>query len=388
MGMIKNTASLALLGSTGSIGLQTLEVARRHNIKIAALCANTNAPAVAAQAREFGVKYCAMADESAAKELRLLLSDTDAKVYSGEDGICGMISDCPADTVLNSIVGKAGLMPTIATLKEKKKLALANKESLVVAGDIVMALAKENGIEILPVDSEHSAVYQCLGAGKGSEVKRLILTASGGPFFGYSTEMLKKVTKEQTLSHPTWNMGAKITVDSATLMNKGLEVIEASHLFGIGSDRIDVVVHRESIIHSMVEYIDNTVIAELGMPDMRSCIQYALTYPARLEGLAKPLDLAKIGKLSFYDVDADTFVLFSAARRAIMAGGALPAVLNAANEAAVGLFLESKISFYQIFQTVAETMDDMSFASKVHSLEDIISCDLEARKRVIKECSR
>ncbi len=384
----KDLPSLALLGSTGSIGLQTIDVARRHNICIKALSANTNADIVEVQVREFGVKYCAMADESAAAKLKLALSDTDTKVYAGEKGICEMIAECGAQTVLNSIVGKAGLMPTITTLKEKKKLALANKESLVVAGDIVMSLAKENGMEILPVDSEHGAVYQCLAAGKKQEVKRLILTASGGPFFGYTTDMLKQVTLEQTLAHPTWNMGAKITVDSATLMNKGLEVIEASHLFGMPADKIDVLVHRESIIHSMVEYIDNTVIAELGVPDMRMCIQHALTAPDRIEGLSEQLDLAKVRNLSFYDIDSDTFVLFARAIEAIKAGGAMPAVLNAANEAAVGLFLKSKISFYQIFQIVSNTMDNMSFASGIHSLEGILSCDLEARERVIKECLR
>ncbi len=383
-----NTKSLALLGSTGSIGLQAIDIVRHHNIKLSALSANTNADTVEAQVREFGVKYCAMADESAAKKLKIALADTDTRVYSGETGICRMIEECGADTVLNSIVGKAGLMPTITALENKKKLALANKESLVVAGDIVMALAREKGIEILPVDSEHSAVYQCLSAGKKNEVMRVILTASGGPFFGYTTDMLKKVTLEQTLAHPTWNMGAKITVDSATLMNKGLEVIEAAHLFGVDSEHIDVVVHRESIIHSMVEYIDNTVFAEMSIPDMRMCIAHALTYPDRLPGVSEQLDLAKIGKLSFYDVDGDTFVLFAAAHRAIKEGGAMPAVLNAANEAAVGLFLKNKISFYDIFGAVTKTMDDMSFAAGIKTLEDIISCDIEARERVIKECLR
>ena len=379
--------SLALLGCTGSIGTQALDVARYHDIKIKALSANTNVKAVEAQVREFGVKYCAMADENSARSLKLSLADTDTKVFSGEEGICAMINECGAETVLNSIVGKAGLMPTITALSNGKKLALANKESLVVAGDIVMALAKENGKEILPVDSEHGAVYQCLSAGKKEEIKRLILTASGGPFFGYTTDMLKKVTLQETLAHPTWNMGAKITVDSATLMNKGFEVIEAVHLFDVPADKIGVLVHRESIIHSMVEYIDNSIIAQLGIPDMRMCIQHALTAPDRLKGNSQPLDLSKIRNLSFYDVDADTFVLFAAAIRAIKAGGAMPAVLNAANEAAVGLFLDSKISFYDIFEKVTKTMDDMSFASKVHSLEGILSCDKEARERVTKECS-
>ena len=379
--------SLALLGATGSIGTQALDVARYHKIKIKALSANTNVKAVEAQVREFGVEYCAMADEASARSLRLSLADTDTKVYAGEDGICAMISECGADTVLNSIVGKAGLLPTVTALNCGKKLALANKESLVVAGDIVMALAKEKGIEILPVDSEHGAVYQCLMAGKKEEIKRLILTASGGPFFGYTTDMLKQVTLKETLAHPTWNMGAKITVDSATLMNKGFEVIEAAHLFGIPADKIGVLVHRESIIHSMVEYIDNTIIAQLGVPDMRMCIQHALTAPDRLLGNSEPLDLAKIRNLSFFDVDSDTFILFEAAIQAIKSGGAMPAVLNAANEAAVGLFLASKITFYDIFEKVIKTIDDMSFASEVHSLEEILSCDKEARERVTKECS-
>ena len=264
---------VAVLGSTGSVGLQALDVAERMNMRVTAISANRNTKQVEAQARKFGVISAAMADESAAAELKLLLADTDVKVYGGSDGICEMIGKEKRDVVLNSIIGEAGLLPSLAVIDSGARLALANKESLVVAGEIVTARAKEKGVAILPVDSEHSAIFQSLQAGKSCEVKRLLLTASGGPFYGYSREMLKNIGVSDALAHPTWKMGAKITIDSATMMNKGFEVIEAVHLFGVPADRIRVLVHRESIIHSMVEYIDNSVIAQLSKPDMRLCAQ-------------------------------------------------------------------------------------------------------------------
>ena len=260
---------IAVLGSTGSVGEQALDVARTLGVPVHALCANRSVKRAEEQIREFHPAVCAMADEAAAAELRLAVADTSTRVYAGQDGICRMIAESDAETVVNAIIGEAGLRSTLTTLEQKKKLALANKESLVVAGEIVMAMARENGQDILPVDSEHCAIYQCLQAGRRQDVKRLLLTASGGPFFGRTAEQMSEITVEQTLAHPTWNMGAKITVDSATLMNKGFEVIEAVHLFGVRPSQVEVVVHRESIIHSMVEYLDNSVIAQLSVPDMQ-----------------------------------------------------------------------------------------------------------------------
>ena len=261
--------NIAVLGSTGSVGEQALDVADKFGMRVSAISANKNVKRAEEQARKFGVRCVAMADESAAADLKIRLADTDVRVYSGDDGICQMIASEKRDVVLNSIIGEAGLMPTLAVIDTGSRLALANKESLVVAGEIVMARAKEKGVEILPVDSEHCAIFQCLKSGKQAEIKRILLTASGGPFFGKKENELKDIRVEQALAHPTWSMGAKITIDSATMMNKGFEVIEAAHLFGVDAQRIQVVVHRESIIHSMVEYIDNSVIAQLSVPDMR-----------------------------------------------------------------------------------------------------------------------
>jgi 1-deoxy-D-xylulose-5-phosphate reductoisomerase len=291
-----------------------------------------------------------------------------------------MIAEQKQDTVVNSIIGEAGLLPTLATIDSGCRLALANKESLVVAGDIVMSRAAQKGVEILPVDSEHSAIFQCLKSGKQSEIKRILLTASGGPFFGYNKEQLKNITVAQALAHPTWSMGQKITIDSATLMNKGFEVIEAVHLFGVSPEQIKVVVHRESIIHSMVEYIDNSIIAQMSVPDMRLCIQYAVTYPRRIDATIKELDLFSISKLTFNKPDTKTFSLLECAKNCIKAGGAMPAVLNAANEVAVARFLEGKIGFYQITEAVEKTVSEMSYACGYHSLEDILAFDKEARE--------
>lgn len=380
--MMNKYPSLLVLGSTGSVGKQALDVARAKKISVLGISANRSVKETEAQAREFGVRYVAMADRNAADELRIKLADTEIKVYSGAEGICSMIEDSDAEAVVNSILGEAGLMPTLATIRTHKRLALANKESLVVAGRIVTDELKKYHGELVPVDSEHCAIHQCLRAGTHGEIKNLILTASGGPFYGYSKEMLGNITVAQTLKHPTWKMGAKITVDSATLMNKGFEVIEAAHLFGVGADMIEVLVHRESIIHSMVEYIDNSVIAQLSVPDMRHCVQYALTYPERdtdSEGEAKALSLADIGKLTFGKPDTDTFVLLKLAGKALSDGGAMPAVVNAANEIAVDAFLHERIGFCGIADTVCETYEKMSYAAKATTLTEITECDRQAR---------
>ena len=371
---------IAVLGSTGSVGEQALDVARTAGVPVHALCANRSVRRAEEQIREFHPTACAMADEDAAAALRIAVADTPTRIYAGEQGICEMIAESDAETVVNAIIGEAGLRSTLTTLEQKKKLALANKESLVVAGEIVMDLARRNGQDILPVDSEHCAIYQCLQAGRRQDVKRLLLTASGGPFFGRTAEQMGEITVEQTLAHPTWQMGAKITVDSATLMNKGFEVIEAVHLFGVRPEQVEVVVHRESIIHSMVEYADNSVIAQMSVPDMRLCVQYALTGPVRTPSPLNQLDLTALGKLTFYKPDMETFVLLPTAIRAIEQGGALPAVLNAANEVAVAHFLNHEITFRQIFDTVVRVTEDLASASRTHDLEGILSWDREARE--------
>ena len=380
--MTEETKNIAILGSTGSVGEQAIDVAEKMNMRVSAISANKNFLRVEEQARKFKTAAVAMADENAAKELRVRLADTDTKVYSGDAGICEMIEAEKRDVVLNSIIGEAGLLPSLSAIESGARLALANKESLVVAGEIVTAKAREKGVEILPVDSEHSAIFQCLKSGNPKEVKRILLTASGGPFFGRKKEELRTITVNEALAHPTWKMGAKITIDSATLMNKGFEVIEAVHLFGVPSSRIQVVVHRESIIHSMVEYIDNSVIAQMSVPDMRLCAQYAVTYPERTEATIDALDLFKVGKLTFMEPDMDTFPLLGCAIDSIGKGGALPAVLNAANEIAVAEFLGGRIPFLTIGEAVCETVRIMENAKNVHDLERIISCDRQARETV------
>ncbi len=378
--MVKNMSkTVAILGATGSVGLQAIDVARARGCKVDFLSARRDSEAMEALAREFSPRAVAMSDETSAKELRLRLRDTNVRVLSGSDGICEGIRESSADTVVNSILGEAGLMPTLATIDSGKRLALANKESLVIAGDIVMSRARERGVEILPVDSEHSAIFQSLASGKRSEIKRLILTASGGPFYGKSSCELERVTLADTLAHPTWKMGKKITVDSATLMNKGFEVIEAAHLFGVPSEKIEVVIHRESILHSAVEYIDNTVIGEMSMPDMRSCVQYAVDYPDRCESVTEELDFFKVGSLTFAKPDTESFPLLALAKRAIAEGGAMPAVVNAADEVAVAAFLDGKIGFCDIFRTVIKTYDKMLGAAAVTELDGIIESDRRAR---------
>ena len=373
--------TIAVLGSTGSIGRQALDVAAFHGYRVDAIAAGRQIGLLEEQVRQFHPRFCAVADERAASDLKVRIADTDTKVLPGREGICAISGMTDADTVINSIVGRAGLLPTVSILEAGKKLALANKESLVCAGDLVMALAKEKGLPVLPVDSEHSAIFQSLLAGKKEEVRRILLTASGGPFFGKKREELENMTAEEALAHPTWSMGAKITVDSATLMNKGFEVIEAIHLFGVKPEQVEVVVHRESIIHSMVEFRDRGVIAQLGNPDMRHCIQYAVTYPDRLESPVRPLDLFEIGKLTFYRPDTETFTLLPLALQTMKEGGIRGAVLNGANEAAVALFLEGKITFNRISEYVERVTKDYPNI-KEPTLEEIVSAGEEAERLV------
>ena len=372
-------SSVAVLGSTGSVGRQALDVAERLCIPVTLLSANRDTPLLEEQVRRFRPRICALGDAQAAASFALRVADTETKIYAGAAGIEQAISDCGAPVAVNAILGKAGLAPTLAVLRCGMRLALANKESLVIAGEAVMRAAEGN--PILPVDSEHCAIFQCLEAGRRCEVKRLILTASGGPFFGYSADRLAHVTVADTLAHPTWQMGAKITVDSATMMNKGFEILEASHLFGIPPEQIQVVIHRESIIHSAVEYIDHAVIAQMSVPDMRLCVQHALTYPARMPGVVTELDLFRVGKLTFAPADEATFPLLPLAVSAGRAGGALPAVLNAANEAAVAAFLAGRLSFCGIFRVVGDTVAELDEARHESTLDGILYYDSLGRLR-------
>ena len=374
--------TVAVLGSTGSVGRQALDVCHRFGVRVDALTGGKNTAELEKQIRRFNPRVCAMADADAARDLAARVRDMRTKVYAGADGILRVIDETDAKTAVNSILGLAGLAPTLAAASRGMRIATANKESIVAAGNLVDAAVKAGGAELIPVDSEHSAIFQCLHCGTHGEVKRLLLTASGGPFFGYTKEQLADVTLADALKHPTWKMGAKITVDSASLMNKGLEVIEAVRLFGVSPAQVTVVVHRESIIHSAVEYIDNAVIAELSHPDMRECVQYALTYPARLPAVIEPLDLFSVGTLTFRHPDTETFPLLALAYRAIGEGGLMPAVLSAANEAAVSLFLDGKIRFCEIAERVAAAMD--GFTNKPgFTVEDVFSADRDARARVL-----
>ena len=374
------TKTIALLGATGSVGMQTLEVARAGGYKIDFISAGRNSALAERIVREFRPTAVAMSDVRAANELKFRIRDCSVRVLSGEQGICEGVLHSNADTVVNAILGKAGLMPTLASIEAGKRLALANKESLVIAGNIVMDFARRKGVEIIPVDSEHSAIFQSLKAGNRSEIRRLILTASGGPFYGRSMAELERITVADTLAHPTWKMGKKITVDSATLMNKGFEIIEAAHLFSVSPDRIEVVVHPESILHSAVEYIDNSIIGELSVPDMRMCVQYAVDYPDRFESTSRELDLFELGTLSFFRPDNEAFPFLDLAKEAITLGGAMPAVMNAADEVAVAAFLDGRISFTDIFRVVTATFDSMRDARCAVSLDDIIASDRAARK--------
>ena len=374
--------SLSILGSTGSIGTQALDVVRKLGLQVEALAAYHNVKLLEKQIREFHPKTVAVFEEKAAAELRTAVSDLSVRVLSGMEGLCEAASLPAAEVVLNSVVGMVGLRPTLAAIQAHKNVALANKETLVAGGALVMAAARKNGVKILPVDSEHSAIFQCLqGCPDEKALSRLILTASGGPFFGKNREELKAVTPEQALKHPNWDMGAKVTIDSATMMNKGLELIEASWLFDMPADRIDVVVHRQSIVHSLIEYVDHSIIAQLGLPDMRIPIQYALTWPQRRPSPVGRLDLAKACTLSFYEPDYETFACLRACKTAMKRGGLAPAAANGANEVAVSLFLQNKISFLEIGSLVDEAMQRQPDAPAA-GLNDILDADQAAREFV------
>lgn len=376
------TNALSVLGSTGSIGTQALEVCEKLNIRVTALAAGGNTELLEKQARKFKPSLVAVFDEKKASLLKAALKDTDIRVVSGMDGLCLAASHEECDTVLNSVVGMVGLLPTLTAAKAHKNIALANKETLVSGGSLVMQAVKENGVKLYPVDSEHSAIFQCLqGVPNDKALSRLILTASGGPFFGRTKKELEGVTIEQALKHPNWSMGQKITIDSATMMNKGLEIIEASWLFDMPQDKIDVVVHRESIIHSLIELTDNSVIAQLGMPDMKIPIQYALTYPERLPCAVKRLSLADVGKLTFFEPDIEAFECMQICREALERGGLCPAAANGANEEAVGLFLEGKIPFLKIPELVRAAMLRQD-SVEAKSIDDVLNADKAARELV------
>lgn len=378
---------IALLGSTGSIGTQSLDVCRMHGYRVVCLTANRRVDLMEAQIREFRPDLVSMMDPVAADDLRTRVADTGTKVLSGMDGLIECATYSGADTVLNAVVGMVGLQPTLAAIQAKKTLALANKETLVAGGHLVTNTAKAYGVDILPVDSEHSAIFQCLqGSPEKGAVKKLILTASGGPFFGKTLAELENVTAADALKHPNWDMGAKITIDSATMMNKGLEFIEAKWLFDMPIDAIDIVVHRESVVHSAIVYQDNSVIAQLGVPDMRIPIQYALTYPQRLPSPVQELSLVDYGKLTFYAPDYDTFRCINVCKDAIAAGGLRPAAANGANEESVRLFLNGKIKFTDIAVLNRAAMEACPQVAD-YTLDDVLQADRAARDYVIEAVS-
>ena len=370
--------SISVLGSTGSVGTQTLEVARALNIPVKALSGNKNIKLLERQAREFKPDFVCVCDENAAKELKIALSDTSVKVGGGMEAL----KDCAAnfaECVVTAVSGSVGLLPTLAAMDAGRRIALANKETLVCGGELVMARAREKGAEIVPVDSEHSAIFQCLEAqGASRALRHILLTGSGGPFRGKTRSELQDVTPAQAVSHPNWSMGAKISVDSATMMNKGLEFIEAMHLFGAAPEEIKVVIHPESIVHSMVEYLDGSVIAQMGIADMRLPIQYALTYPHRADGGIAAPDFAQIGRLTFFEPDLDMVPCLALAMDCAKSGGTAAAVMSAANEEAVSLFLREKIAFNDIFDAVSQAVDTLAQRG-TPSLDDLRQADGEAR---------
>lgn len=376
--------TISILGCTGSIGTQALDVCRTHNFKVCGLSANKNIELLEKQIREFNPSKVCVYDVNKAQELKDKISDLNVEVLTGMDGLCELSKMEEADIVLNSVVGMIGLVPTLTALKAKKDVALANKETLVTGGKIVIETAKENGVKVYPVDSEHSAIFQALQGNECNKIKKIWLTASGGPFFGKTLEDLKKVTKADALAHPNWSMGQKITIDSATLMNKGLELIEAVWLFDLDPEQVEIVVHRESVIHSAVEYEDNSVIAQLGVPDMKIPIQYALTYPNRYPCPCKELSIFDYGKLTFYKPDIETFICLKSCIEAIKMGGLMPTVVNGANEQAVELFLQGKISFVDIGNIVYKSL---TLIENKHNftVEDIINTDKIVREYVLSQ---
>lgn len=372
---------VAILGSTGSIGTQSVEVCEKHGLEITALAAHSSIELLEKQARKFKPKYVGIYREDKYKELKERLADTEIKVLCGMEGLCEIAAMKDNDIVLNSVVGMVGLLPTLTAIEAGKDIALANKETLVAGGTLVTALAKKMGVTIYPVDSEHSAIFQCLQGNKREQLNKIILTASGGPFYGYSYEQLKSVTKADALKHPNWDMGNKITIDSATLMNKGLEFIEAKWLFDLDPDQIEIVVHRQSVIHSAVEYKDFAVIAQLGVPDMKIPIQYSLLYPERVECPTKPLSLTDYGTLTFDKPDYETFKCLSAAIEAISRGGAYPCLVNSANEEAVRAFLNNEIQFIKIGEIVSSILDKFP-KTEISSYEEVVAADKLAREYV------
>ena len=377
---------ISILGSTGSIGVQTLDVARKMGISVVALSANQNIDKMEAQVLEFRPRFCAMQEEQAALELskRLKAQRVACDVLCGEEGVIACAEAEEADTCVASIVGVAGLVPTARAIQKGKQIALANKETLVTAGAYMVQLAKEHDVTLFPVDSEHSAIFQCLAGNRKEDVERILLTASGGPFRGKNRAELQHVTAKDALKHPTWTMGAKITIDSATLMNKGLEVIEASWLFDLPVSKIHPVVHPQSVIHSMVEYKDGAVLAQMGTPDMKLPIALALTWPERVETGFSKLDLLSCGALTFEQPDLDTFRCLALAFEAMEAGGTMPACMNGANEACVALFLQGRIGFLDIAKYIEEAMDaHVSQNHAIHSIQDVLDADAAARRFVM-----
>lgn len=372
---------ISILGATGSIGKQTIDILSSIDAKVVALTTNRNIELLEQQARALQPRMVAAYDEAAAKQLKIALADTDIAVYAGMEGLIAAACAQDADVVVTAVVGMVGLLPTLAAIDAGKDIALANKETLVCAGQLVMQRAREKGVQILPVDSEHSAIFQCVQAQQNNALAKIILTASGGPFFGYTRQALREVTREQALRHPNWSMGAKITIDSATMVNKGLELIEAMWLYDMPAEDIEVVVHRESIVHSLIEFVDGAVLAQLGVPDMRLPIQYALTYPTRLPCKTPRLSLASVQKMSFYEPDDWAKDVLDLARTAAKEKGNVGAVLNGANEAAVALFLAGDISFYEITQRVAQAMAQVPLQKHV-TVDDILACDALARRIV------
>lgn len=373
---------LSILGSTGSIGTQTIDVLDSIDAQVCAITVNTNIEQAESQARLLHPQLVGVYDETKASDLRVRLADTDIRVVSGMDGLIEAATLPAVDTVVTAVVGMVGLLPTLAAIDAGKDIALANKETLVCAGQIVMRRAREKGVAILPVDSEHSAIFQCLQGRADNAIRRILLTASGGPFFGKTRDEMRGVKKEQALCHPNWSMGAKITIDSATMMNKGLELIEAMWLYDVEPEQIDIVVHRESIVHSAVEYDDGSVIAQLGNPDMRLPIQYALTYPKRVPCKIPPLDLPSLSKLTFFAPDEEAFPAITLARKAAKARGNLGAVLNGANEAAVDLFLRDKITFTQIADLVGKAVEGANYRAEI-TVDDVLESDRAARRMVL-----
>lgn len=373
---------IAILGSTGSIGTQSLDVCRMQGYEVNALTAHQNAALLEQQVREFHPKYAVLTDPDAAQALKEAIRDTNTQVLCGEEGVLTAAADPQQDTVLNALMGVAGLRPTVEALQAGHNLALANKETLVAGGKLVTGLVREKGVQMTPIDSEHSAIFQCLQGNDPRQLKRILLTASGGPFFGKRREELAGITPAQALRHPNWAMGAKITIDSATLMNKGLEFIEAMWLFGVRPEQIQVVVHRQSIIHSMVEYQDGSVMAQMGAPDMRIPIQYALTWPERLPSPARELDLFSCGELTFAKPDLETFTCLREAIRAIGLGGLYPGVVNGANEEAVAAFLGGKIGFLDLFDAVSGALEwalGQEGMEDYDTVEQVLSADRRAR---------